>query len=372
MNDFEPPPPESAPVGDLTLDATSSPAPLLSFVVPTMNEEQTVVTLVEKIHGVCQQNGYTYEVIFVDDGSTDATWQRMRELATQRGEVTAIRFRRNFGKAAALSAGFKATRGTIVFTMDADLQDDPIEVPSFLAKLDEGFDVVSGWKQKRKDSWDKVYPSKVFNWLVSTMTGVRLHDHNCGFKAYRRGVIEDVRLYGELHRFVPVLAAAQGWRVGQIPVVHHEREFGSSKYGVARIVKGFLDLLSVFFLTTFGKRPLHLIGTLGLLCFTIGGVVMMYLSSRWVITRVFYEEDSYLHLHQSALFYYCIVAILLGSQLFLTGLLAELIVAESDSAKRPYNISEAVGSNSKAVGTNSLAVGTNFKAGDFNRAGEPS
>lgn len=334
--------------------------PSVSFVVPTMDEQETVKTLVEQIDAVCSANGIRYDVVFVDDGSTDATWHRMEELASQRDNVFAIRFRRNFGKAAALSAGFKAATGDVVITMDADLQDDPVEVPRFLAKLDEGYEVVSGWKQTRLDSWDKVYPSKVFNWLVSTLTGVKLQDHNCGFKAYRREVIEGIQLYGELHRFVPVLAASQGWRVGQIPVVHHKRDFGRSKYGVSRIVKGFLDLLTVVFLTTFGKRPLHFIGSMGLLCLTVGGCGLMYLTAMRIISQNFFNEENWLHLHRSALFYYCITAILLGAQMFLAGLLAELIVSESSSAKHPYAIAESVGKNAaeSQAGSSVEAVGT--------------
>ncbi|MEL6110925.1 MAG: glycosyltransferase, partial [Planctomycetota bacterium] len=214
----------------------------------------------------------------------------------------------------------------------------PIEIPKFLEKLGEGYDVVSGWKQKRKDALDKTLPSKVFNSLVSRLTGVRLNDHNCGFKAYRLAVTKDVVLYGERHRFVPVLAAARGWRIGEVPVVHHAREFGRSKYGFERLAKGFLDLLSVFFLTHFGRRPFHLIGAIGLLCFLSGGAGMVYLTVRKALPY-FFEMEEFL-LHKSALFYYCITAVLLGAQLFLAGLIAELIVSLSDQARRPYSIAE--------------------------------
>lgn len=313
-----------------------------TFVIPTMDEQDTVATLVEKIDDVCRSISLPYTVLFIDDGSTDETWPRIESLSQQSEQVQGIRFRRNFGKAAALSAGFSRADGDVVFTMDADLQDDPVEIPAFIDKLNEGFDVVSGWKQKRKDKLDKTLPSKVFNWLVSRMTGVRLHDHNCGFKAYRQAVTKDVTLYGERHRFVPVLAAANGWRIGEIPVVHHAREFGQSKYGVSRLAKGFLDLLAIFFLTTFGKRPFHFVGALGLLFFVSGGLGMTYLSAMWVISRMF-ESIEVLHLHASALFYFCITAVLLGAQMFLAGLIAELMVSLSDQSKHPYSILATTG-----------------------------
>jgi dolichol-phosphate mannosyltransferase len=297
---------------------------------------------------VCRQIDLPFSVLFVDDGSTDETWARIDALAGRDDRVRGIRFRRNFGKAAALSAGFARAEGDVVFTMDADLQDDPVEIPAFIAKLNDGFDVVSGWKQKRKDALDKTLPSKVFNWLVSRMTGVRLNDHNCGFKAYRRAVTKDVTLYGERHRFVPVLAAARGWRIGEIPVVHHAREFGRSKYGVSRLAKGFLDLLSIFFLTTFGKRPFHFVGAMGLLFFITGGFGMVYLSAMWVISRMI-ESMDVLHLHSTALFYFCITAVLLGAQLFLAGLIAELIVSLSEQSKHPYSVLEVTGQPNQPV-----------------------
>ena len=310
-----------------------------TFVIPTMDEQDTVRTLVEKIDEVCGEINLEYDVIFIDDGSTDETWSRIEGLSQENSRVRGIRFRRNFGKAAALSAGFAEASGDVVFTMDADLQDDPVEIPAFLDKLAEGFDVVSGWKQKRKDALDKTLPSKVFNRLVSRLTGVKLNDHNCGFKAYRQEVTKDVTLYGERHRFVPVLAAARGWRIGEVPVVHHARAFGRSKYGFERLAKGFLDLLSVFFLTHFGRRPFHLVGAIGLVFFLTGGLGMAYLTIRKSISLFDSQMDEFL-LHKSALFYYCITAVLLGAQMFLAGLLAELIVSLSAQAEQPYNIAE--------------------------------
>jgi dolichol-phosphate mannosyltransferase len=314
-----------------------------TFVIPTMNEQETVQMLAERIDAVCAEISLPHSILFIDDGSTDATWSRIETLATANEHIAGIRFRRNFGKAAALAAGFAHADGDVVFTMDADLQDDPNEIPRFIEKLNEGYDVVSGWKQKRKDALDKTLPSKVFNRLVSFMTGVRLNDHNCGFKAYRQAVTKDVTLYGERHRFVPVLAAARGWRIGEIPVVHHARQFGHSKYGVSRLTKGFLDLLSIFFLTTFGKRPFHFVGAIGLLFFVTGGLGMMYLTAVRVLSWQIESLEDF-HLHTSPLFYYCITAVLLGAQLFLAGLLAELIVSLSDQTRHPFSILQVAGS----------------------------
>lgn len=307
--------------------------PNLSIVIPAMNEEESLGTLHERLVDVCQRAKQRLEIIFVDDGSTDGTWAAMKSLAIAHPGTRAIRLRRNFGKAAALSAGFAIARGDIVITMDADLQDDPEEIPRFLQALDEKLlDVVSGWKRVRHDPWHKVLPSRVFNAMVSRLTGVQLHDHNCGFKAYRRKVLGEVDLYGERHRFIPVLAAARGWRVGEIEVLHHPRVHGHSKYGVSRLGKGFLDLMSIYLLTGYARRPLHLIGSAGLMCFAAGSLGMVYLSVMWVLTRVVDGEP--VHLHEKAVFYYCILAILLGAQCVLAGLISELIVSVSAARDR--------------------------------------
>ena len=237
----------------------------------------------------------------------------------------AIRFRRNFGKAAALSAGIHAAQGETIVTLDADLQDDPAELPRFLAELDKGFDVVSGWKRVRHDPWHKVLPSRVFNWFVGLLTCVRLHDHNCGMKCYRAEVLREVRLYGELHRFIPVLAAARGFRTGEIPINHRPRRFGESKYGVRRFMKGFLDLLTVKFLTGFGQRPQHLLGGIGLVSYALGGLGLIYLGITWLI-RLWYPE-AFAPLHERPLLIYAVAALLLGAQMMSIGFLAELITA---------------------------------------------
>ena len=247
---------------------------MLSAVIPVYNEADSLQQLHAELSDVAQQHGYQLEIIFVDDGSSDESWDRIEQLAKLDNHVRGIRFRRNFGKAAALSAGMADANGDIVITLDADLQDDPCEIPRFLEAMGQGFDVVSGWKKVRHDPIHKVVPSRIFNALVSLLTGVRLHDHNCGFKCYRREIFDEVRLYRELHRFVPVLAAARGWKVGEIVVHHRSRKFGESKYGFQRFIKGFLDLLTVYFLTGFRQRPQHLLGTFGLVFFVLGGVTL--------------------------------------------------------------------------------------------------
>ncbi len=311
----------------------------VSFVIPTLDEQESLAELHARITRVCHSAGIRHQIVFVDDGSTDDSWRVIASLVESDTNTLGIRFRRNFGKAAALSAGFAACEGELVFTLDADLQDDPNEIPRFLAKLDEGLDVVSGWKRVRHDPWHKVLPSRVFNWLVSSLTGVSLHDHNCGFKAYRREIFDEVELYGERHRFIPVLAAARGWKVGEIEVEHHARKFGRSKYGVSRLVKGFLDLLTVHLLTGYSGRPLHLIGTAGMVFFGVGGIGITYLSAMWVISRISSSIDD-VHLHETAIFYYCILSLLLGAQFLLAGLLAELIVSRTHGAKDSYSVAE--------------------------------
>ena len=307
--------------------------------IPIMNEEESIEKLTQQIDTVCAENNIDRQIIYVDDGSTDDSWNVIQKIVGQSDNTQAIKFRRNFGKAAALSAGFQQATGELVITMDADLQDDPQEIPRFLEKIDSGLDVVSGWKKVRHDPWHKVLPSRVFNGLVSWLTGVKLHDHNCGFKCYRRGIFDEIELYGERHRFVPVLAAANGWRVGEIEVTHRPREFGVSKYGVERLVKGFLDLISIYFLTSFGKRPLHIAGAFGLICLGLGGFGLVYLTFQWIYTRMNDVLADNVHLSERALFYYCILAILLGTQLLLSGLLAELVVSNSRPSS-PFSISE--------------------------------
>jgi dolichol-phosphate mannosyltransferase len=289
----------------------------ITAVIPTLNEVDSLRQLHGELAAVAETEGYDLEVLFVDDGSTDGSWDVIRELSVADSRVRGIRFRRNFGKAAALRAGFEAARGDYVMTLDADLQDDPREIPAFLALMNErGLDVVSGWKQVRHDPWHKVFPSRVFNWMVGVLTGVKLHDHNCGMKCYRRDVVQEVRIYGELHRFIPVLADARGFRVGEIPVRHRARKYGRSKYGFRRFFKGFLDLMTVTFVTGFGHRPQHVLGTLGLGLLAVG-TIGLFFSGVWMW------------------------AIVVGAQFLSVGILAELMTAQAGRDLDTYSIADA-------------------------------
>jgi dolichol-phosphate mannosyltransferase len=311
---------------------------VLSIVIPVYNEKDSLALLYEEIAQAATKANLDIDVLFVDDGSRDGSWDVIAQLAHNRPQARGIRFRRNFGKAAALSAGFAAVRGDIVMTLDADLQDDPAEIPIFLAALAAGNDVVSGWKQVRHDPWHKVLPSRVFNRMVSWVTGVHLHDHNCGMKCYRAEVLREIRLYGELHRFIPVLADARGFKIGEVVIRHRPRRFGSSKYGVRRFVKGFLDLLTVKFLTGFGQRPQHLLGSIGLVSFLAGTVMLVYLTITWVIRL--WDETLFLPLHQRPLLIYALAALLLGAQMMSIGFLAELITAYTVPERETYSIAE--------------------------------
>ena len=273
----------------------------LTVVVPVFNEEESLRTLYGEIDEVVRSLGLNLELVMIDDGSTDSSWSIIAELAQKDPRVRGIRFRRNFGKAAALDAGLHAATSPIVMTMDADLQDDPHEIPDFLRLMNEGYDCVSGWKKTRHDPWHKVIPSHVFNKMVSRLTGVNLHDHNCGMKCYRREIFDEITLYGELHRFIPALAGARGWKVGEKVVNHRARKFGHSKYGFTRFIKGFLDLLSVKFVTSYGTRPQHFLGTVGM----------------------------------------CSAALLLfGAQVLSIGFIAELVVSQNLRRSREYSVKE--------------------------------
>jgi glycosyltransferase involved in cell wall biosynthesis len=318
----------------------------LTIVVPVFNEVQSLEELCQRIFQVANDNAYACDVLLIDDGSKDGSWEKIEQLCRENRSIRGVRLRRNFGKAAGLSAGFDRATGDFVITMDADLQDDPKEIPRLLAQLDQGFDVISGWKKKRYDPWHKVLPSRVFNKLISWLTGVQLHDHNCGLKAYRRAVLDEIQLYGEMHRFIPVLASSRGFRVSEIEVEHHERKHGYSKYGFERFVKGFLDMMTVYFLTGYGNRPQHLLGTFGLVSFFSGTFGLFLLSGWWVISRMT-EHLADVHLHQKAIFYFCILAVLLGIQLISIGFLAELITALNRAARVPYSIARDTGEDTK-------------------------
>jgi glycosyltransferase involved in cell wall biosynthesis len=315
---------------------------VISLVIPVYNEQDSLATLLSEIEAAARRANLELEVIFVDDGSRDGSWPTITDLALKHPWVHGIRFRRNFGKAAALSAGFQAARGDIILTLDADLQDDPAEIPRFLAALADHCDVISGWKRTRHDPWHKVLPSRVFNGMVSWLTGVKLHDHNCGMKCYRAEVFREVKLYGELHRFIPVLAAARGFRVGEIEINHRPRRYGHSKYGVRRFTKGFLDLLTVKFLTGFGQRPQHMLGSIGMICFALGGLGMFYLAVIWVV-RLFDQSFFTEPLHDRPLLLYSLAALLVGTQMMSMGFLAELITAYQTRDEDSYSIAEQTG-----------------------------
>lgn len=317
---------------------------MISVVIPIHNEQDSLAPLHDELAEMAKRAGLALDIILVDDGSTDGSWRVIAELAQRHGNVRGLRLRTNFGKAAALSAGFRAARGDIILTLDGDLQDDPAELPRFLHALAAGHDVVSGWKRVRHDPWHKVGPSRVFNFLVSWLTGVKLHDHNCGMKCYRAAVFREVRLYGELHRFIPVLAAARGFKVSEIEINHRPRRFGRSKYGVRRFIKGFLDLLTVKFLTGFGQRPQHMLGSIGLLSFLLGNLGMLYLAVTWVIRL--WAPALFDPIHQRPLLIYSVAALLLGAQMMSIGFLAELITAYLGRDEDSYSIAEETGADS--------------------------
>jgi len=312
---------------------------MLSILVPVYNEAESLRELHREIAAAGEANGLPYEVIFIDDGSRDGAWRGVEELSRVDERVSGIRFRRNFGKAAALTAGMRAASGRLLLMMDADLQDDPAEIPRFLAKHEEGYEVVNGWKARRLDPWHKVYPSRVFNWLVGTLTGLRLHDHNCGLKLFTKDVADEIRIYGELHRFIAVLAHARGFRVAELPVTHRPRKHGSSKYGVRRFLRGLLDLLTVAFLTGYGQRPQHLLGGIGIALLSLGTLGLSYLAALWLLMNVF-DALPAAPIGSRPLLAYSIAAVLLGGQVLSLGLLAELIVAYTGRDRDAFSVAE--------------------------------
>ena len=325
---------------DLTARRPGPTPGLISLVIPVYNEDESLRPLVSEIMAVAGGLGRRVEIIFVDDGSTDGSWTVIGKLAGEHPKIQGVRFRRNFGKAAALQAGFARAAGEIVFTLDADLQDDPHEIPKFLAAIDGGLDLVSGWKQVRHDPWHKVFPSRVFNWMVSSLTGVKLHDHNCGFKAYRHAVVREVRLYGELHRFVPALADANGFRVGELVVHHRARKFGHSKFGAKRFLKGFLDLLSVWFVTTYGRRPMHALGAIGLILGLLGSGGLLVLLANGLVRWVFDTSFGLALGGQLLVGFSSAIAVVLGGQAFVAGFVAELLAARMAGFQEPYRVSD--------------------------------
>jgi glycosyltransferase involved in cell wall biosynthesis len=314
----------------------------VSIVVPSYNEEESLSELFEWISRVMKTHGFTYEVIFVDDGSTDRSWSAVEDLRRNNPEVKGIKFNKNFGKSAALNTGFKAAIGDVVISMDADLQDSPEEIPELYRMVKtEGFDMVSGWKRKRHDPISKTVPSRFFNLVTRKISGIPLHDFNCGLKAYRREVVHNIQVYGEMHRYIPVIAKWNGYKnIGEKVVQHQARKYGTTKFGFERFITGFLDLLSVTFVSKFRQKPMHFFGTLGSISFLAGFFITL-----WVIGQKVYRIYTGLparDIVDQPLFFLALVALIIGVQLFLTGFLAEMMAMRSQST-REYLISERLG-----------------------------
>ena len=294
---------------------------MISVVVPLHNEERSVTLLYEELQAALEPGGVRWEAVFVDDGSTDGSFSALTRLHNTHDNVRVVRLRRNFGKAAALATGFAQARGETVVTIDADLQDDPAEIPRLLIKLDEGFDLVSGWKARRRDPLRRRVLSRIFNWVTGRLSGLRLHDMNCGLKAYRSEVVRGLRLYGELHRFIPVLAHYRGFRIAELPVNHRAREHGRSRYGVERYVRGFLDLLTVSFIGRYRHRPLHLFGGLGLVLGAVGFAILVYLTIIKLLGHAIGERP---------LLTLGVLLVVVGLQFFSLGLISEMLTSQHE------------------------------------------
>jgi glycosyltransferase involved in cell wall biosynthesis len=314
----------------------------ISVVVPLFNEVESLPELTSWISRVMSENSFTYEIILVDDGSNDGSWGMIVKLQENNPFIRGIRFRRNYGKSAALSVGFEATRGDVVITMDADLQDSPDEIPQLYRRIvEDKYDLVSGWKAKRHDPLSKTIPTRLYNAATRRMSGIKnLHDFNCGLKAYRGVVVKNIEVYGEMHRYIPVIAKWAGFsKIGEQIVEHRPRKYGKTKFGMSRFVNGFLDLLSIFFVGKFGKRPMHFFGSMGALSFFTGLIIAI-----WMILEKLYSishNQHYRDITQQPLFYIALVAIILGSQLFLTGFVAEL-VSRSSNDRNNYQVAETI------------------------------
>ena len=312
----------------------------LSIVISLFNEDESLPELVSWIERVTAQQQYKYEIILVDDGSADGSWNIIKQLSEKNPAIRGISFRRNYGKSAALYHGFKAAEGKVVITMDADLQDSPDEIPELYRMVtEEGYDIVSGWKKQRFDNkLTKNLPSKLYNWTARKITGIKLHDMNCGLKAYRNEVVKNIEVYGEMHRYIPYLAKNAGFnRITEKPVQHQKRKYGVSKFGLERFVNGFLDLISLWFLSTFGKKPMHFFGFTGILMFLTGGFL-----AAWVIIEKLVQQArglDFRYVTDQPLFYLALIAIILGSQLFLAGFICEM-VSRNSQERNKYNIKE--------------------------------
>ena len=314
----------------------------ISVIVPLYNETESLPELAAWIRRVMEANGFTYELLMVDDGSTDGSWDTVLSLSKENPAIHGISFRRNYGKSAALYEGFAAVEGDVVITMDADLQDSPDEIPELYRMIKEdGYDVVSGWKQHRQDNkLTKNLPSKLYNWTARKVTGIKLHDMNCGLKAYKNEVVKSIEVYGEMHRYIPYLAKNAGYgKIGEKPVHHQKRKYGVSKFGLERFVNGFLDLMSLWFLSKFGKKPMHFFGTSGILMFLVGFVMAVWI----IIAKLVHQAQGvrFRPVTDQPLFYLALVAVILGAMFFLAGFLGEM-VSRSSAARNDYNIKERI------------------------------
>ncbi len=316
----------------------------ISVIVPLYNEDESIGELVSWIEKVMNANNFIYEIIMIDDGSKDNSWEVIEKLSGINSSIKGIKFRRNYGKSAALNVGFEAAQGDVIITMDADLQDSPDEIPELYKMIIEGnYDLVSGWKKKRHDPIMKTIPSKFFNWTTRKMSGIKLHDFNCGLKAYRKTLVKSIEVYGEMHRYIPVIAKWAGFtKIGEKSVTHRERKYGVTKFGLERFINGYLDLLSISFVSKFGKRPMHFFGTIGTIVFTIGFLFTAWLGVEKLIAV--YNGVRAPLITTSPFFYIAITAMIIGTQLFLTGFIAELI-GRTSPTRNTYLIEKRIGTN---------------------------
>jgi len=314
----------------------------ISIIVPLINEEESLPELIEWIERVMHDNNYTYEVLLMDDGSTDNSWNVIQGLHLKNEHVKGIRFRRNYGKSAALNVGFQDAIGDVIITMDADLQDSPDEIPELYNMIViDGYDIVSGWKKKRYDPITKTLPTKLFNWATRKMSGLQLHDFNCGLKSYRKEVVKSIEVYNEMHRYIPVIAKWAGFRkIAEKEVQHRERKYGTTKFGLERFVNGFLDLLTIFFVSKFSKKPMHFFGVLGTLCFMGGFAVTLFLIAQKIIDS--YQNIDHRGVTEQPLFYLALVATIIGVQLFMAGFIGEMI-SRNASERNVYGIKQKLG-----------------------------
>ncbi|MEZ4799865.1 MAG: glycosyltransferase family 2 protein [Flavobacteriales bacterium] len=313
----------------------------ISIVIPLYNEEESLPELHSWIVKVMNENEFSYEILFIDDGSTDASWKIIQDLKSKDSAIRAFKFQRNYGKSAALHIGFEEAVGEVIITMDADMQDSPEEIPALRSMiLNDGFDLVSGWKKKRYDPISKTIPTKLFNWTTRKMSGIKLHDFNCGLKAYRKNVVKSLEIFGEMHRYIPVMAKKEGFtNIGEKAVEHRARKYGVSKFGFERFVNGFLDLLTITFISRFGKKPMHFFGSLGILVFFVGLISFGWIGGTklWALFNGEYQKN----IAEQSGFYIALTSMIIGTQLFLAGFIGELVSRNSDR-RNDYKISEKI------------------------------